>query len=472
MPTDPFAFNGINGATGKYLLPPLTAHDLSLLAQGEKLDPAHLQELLQKHEQLTQPHFGVLELELGDASRIDRSGWGVIFAAGADPAIREALAPLLDRRKAQATAENAKYYQEYSGPRAYRPGESKQQWLARNGAGPGPADPDKVPYYLLIVGDPDTIPFRFQNQLDVAYAVGRIHFDTAAEYAQYAKNVVDAETNPPALARRAVFFGTRNLADAATQLSADHLVKPLAAKLAGELTKWTFDTVLGDAATKSRLAQLVGGTDTPAFLFSASHGMGFPNGDARQLAHQGALLCQDWPGPLQWDQPIPHDFYFAGEDVSDSTALRGTLAFFFACYGAGTPKQDEFAHLATGVPTDIAPRGFLGQLPRTMLQRGTLAVIGHVERAWGCSFAWKRAGEQLGVFESAIIRLLQGQPVGRAVECFNERYAELSSDLTVALEDVKFGATPNDDELSGMWTANNDARSYIIIGDPAVKLPA
>jgi hypothetical protein len=462
--------NGINGATGQYLLPPLTAQDIARVAKGEKLDPAHLQELLQRYERATQPSFAVRQLGVGDATKLARSGWGVIFAHDADPAIIEALRPLLDWRKAQAGAEKERYYQEYTGPRGYRPGESKQQFLARHGAGPGPADPEKVPYYLLLVGDPEAIPFRFQYQLDVQYAVGRIHFDTADDYSRYAQNVIAAEQSAPAPSPRGVFFGVRNAGDQATQLSADHLVKPLAEKIAGAMPKWSIDTVLADDATKSRLGRHVGGADTPRFIFSASHGMGFPNGDTRQLAHQGALLCQDWPGPMQWNAEIPHDFYFAGDDIGTTGSLAGTIAFFFACYGAGTPRLDDFAHLATGTPIDISPRGFIAQLPQRLLARGTLAVIGHVERAWGCSFVWKRAGEQLAVFESALRRLLAGDPVGYALEFFNERYAELSSDLTSELEEIKYGKASDDWEISGMWTANNDARSYIIVGDPAARL--
>lgn len=470
MNQDLLVFNGIDATTGAYLQSPMSVSDASLLARGESLDSAHVADLKARRERESQGHYGTIEGV--DPKDLSQTGWGVIFPTNHDPAIREALAPLLDLRRAQASAKNERYYREYIGPDAYRPDESKTAFLRRQGAGPGPADPGKVPYYLLLAGDPQAISYRFQYQIDVQYAVGRIAFDTAEEYAQYARSVVEAETGGRAVARRAAFFGVANPGDAATNMSAEDLVAPLAQFAAADQPGWKIDTIRPEEAVKTRLASLLGGAGALALLFTASHGMGYPNGHERQRAAQGALLCQDWPGP-SWKQALSPDFYFTGDDVSADARLLGLIAMHFACYGAGTPQFDDYTPMGATERKTIAPRGFVARLPQRLLAHprgGALAVIGHVERAWSYSFRWTGAGRQLQTFQSTLKRLMEGHPVGSALEYFNGRYAELSSDLSSELEEIRYGKIPNDYEVAGMWTANNDARSYSVIGDPAVRL--
>ena len=464
--------NGVNGASGDYLLPPLQPATVAALAQGETLEAAERRALAARYNQAAGTFFGVVEGV--NPARLADAGWGVIFAHGADPDVREALEPLLRHRRQQATVRDERYYREYAGPDAYRPGESLGDFLVRHKVTPGqPANPERMPYYLLLVGDPEAIPYRFQYLLDVVYAVGRIHFDTPEEYARYASNVVAAETGPPPT-RQAVFFGVENPDDLATRLSADYLIAPLAASAAAAAPDWSVRPVGGGTATKARLATLLGGGETPAFLFSASHGLGFPDGHPQQLTHQGALLCQDWPGPAAWSASIPPDFYFAADDVSADARLSGLIAFFFACYGAGTPRMDDFTTQSLGTPAAIAPHAFVSRLPQRLLAHpsGALAVIGHVERAWTYSFAWPGIGQQVDAYDSTVKLLLKGAPIGFAVEYLNNRYAALSTQLESEKEDIAYGKPRDDVAISSLWTARNDARNSVIIGDPAVRLGA
>jgi len=118
--TEDLYFNGINGATGDYLVPPMKPGDISKIARGERLDEKHFNELKWRHEQATGAFFGAKEGV--DAKRLEEACWGVIFAHNANPGVREALAELLEHRKKQASQRNEQYYQEYVGLRAYRPG--------------------------------------------------------------------------------------------------------------------------------------------------------------------------------------------------------------------------------------------------------------------------------------------------------------------------------------------------------------
>jgi hypothetical protein len=481
MIDETLVFNGIDGRTGGYLLPSIDVTQLARIALGHALPATERDEVdLRLAVDIDYP------LKEGeDPDDLSQAGWAVVFpfvrkgseAATHQAAIREALGPLLALRRAQATRRDDRRYRECVGPDAYRPGETKQQFLTRMGAGSGPVDPAKFPYYVLLVASPEEIPYRMQYQLDVQYAVGRIHFDTIEEYARYAANVVEAEARPGPSTRTVALWGVENAGDRATRASARHLVAPLADYLErGQDDRWQVTRFLGEHATKARLTSLLG-SDAPSLLVTASHGIGFPAGDPRQRSDQGALVCQDWAGPHSGS--LTADHYFTGDDIAADADLGGLVGFHFACFGAGTPRYDDFSRKGDSPLVDIAPHAFVARLPQRMLgrARGALACIGHVDRAWASSFLQtdpRHAGAvtaQLAVFESTLQRLIDGRCVGHAMDHFDLRYAELASDLATRIEDAtKYDVAVDDHELAQLWIYANDARDYAVIGDPAVRI--
>ncbi len=511
-------FNGINAVTGDYGQPPLSSQKLARLIRGAP-SPDDYREFVESQKRLAtlsriddrltrvneaqlsdQAAADAVRLEelrfkarsgapwpvkpgAGDLARVADVGWGVIFpaqmSATLQDALIDALQPLLEHRQSQA----GDLFRIYTGGAAYRFGERKDQYFARLGVSPGLVDPQEMPFYLMLVGTPDQIPYSFQYQLDVMRGVGRLDFGEDIEaYHAYALQVVAAETGAITLPRRATFFAPVNPGDRATELSGNYLVKPLydnlcisAPEYEVALThEWELvPPFLGEGqATHAHLGRLLGGdpSQQSALLFTASHGIEFPPDHPDQLRHQGALLCQDWGGPRA---ELRRDHYFAGEDVEDGADLNGMIAFFFACYGAGTPELDQFAAQAFKVREKIAPRNFTAALPQRLLKQGALAVLGHVERAWGYSFISPRGSIENQTFITAMRILMNGCPIGMATDSsFDMKYAELSSDLSADLDELKWDPDyMSVYELAHRWTANNDARSYVVIGDPAARLP-
>src|SRR5262249_49681791 len=159
----------------------------------------------------------------------------------------------------------------------------------------------------------------------------------------YVSGVLAAENGDvPPRPRRVAFFAPRHNFDAATQLSADRLVKPLVeGKLAGRV-HCQFESIWGKDARREGLAEIFARTEanTPALLFTASHGVGFPIGHPDQRLQQGALLCQDWAGPNAG--AIERAHYLAAADVPDTANVASSALFMFACFSGGTPERDRF----------------------------------------------------------------------------------------------------------------------------------
>lgn len=458
---------GIDGARGGPLYDPPRLDDLlgSDAARGAgAADPRN--EL--GFGRRTGPHLGG-ESE-SDPRDLASRGWAAIFPPNAHPEVRKALAPLFEHRRGEAAREDERRFRIFEGENGYRPGDSRLDFLARHGVGPGTENPDLVPQNLLLVGGPAEIPWSFQFDLGLGYSVGRLGFDTPAEYANYAARVVATEVGRrPTPKKKAVFFAPRHPGDRASDLFCDYLVEPLAEMLQSHAPDWAVERIVGEEAHRELLFRQFKGDRQTSLLFAACHGVGYPSGDPRQRDFQGSLLCADSPGPEAWREPVPDAHVFSADAIAED-AHPPDVCFLFACHGAGTPLAGSYPEPGHERPR-LAPEAFAARLPQRLLglRHGSLAVIGHVERSYCYSFVWPGAGGQIGPFKSALRQIVDGVPIGAACQSFPERYAELAMSLAEELERIDYGAPP-DAELKRLWTARTDARGYVILGDPAVRL--
>lgn len=443
------------------LLPALTAKDLEFIGS----DPNAVQT---RGMVANQDFLAVSDV---DPNELTQCGWGLLLPKDIDPAIRAALEPLIEHRRKQVGEPTL--FRIFDGLSGYQPGDTVRSWLDRFNVTLAIVDPSLgVPLYLTIVGTPSQIPFEFQYLLDAYWCVGRLDFETPAEYRAYAEGVVAYETGAIVPHGKSVaIFNTRNLGDRATGLLHNQVALPFAtgAKALGARQGYQMNALLGDDATKDNLTKLLQGKlqgGTPALLFSGSHGAGFSAADPKQAAKQGAIVCQDWEGG-----PIQPEHYFDAAAVPEDAKLSGLIHFFFACYGGGCPAFDTYSRLPDGSPKPLMDAPRVARLPQRMLAGGGLAVLAHIDRAWTYSFQAGRSAPQTQEFRDVMTRVLRGDRIGQCTDQFNLRWAVLSAELTdTQRQRQMLPGQVSDAVLANRWVARDDARNYLILGDPAVRL--
>jgi hypothetical protein len=95
-------------------------------------------------------------------------------------------------------------------------------------------------------------------------------------------------------------------------------------------------------------------------------------------------------------------------------------------------------------------------------------VLGHIDRAW--SYSYEDDGQPIDQsFRDVLSKLMEGYRFGSATDQFNLRWAALSVPLTSTLQKMQTRRGLEKQALQ-QWVARDDARNYILHGDPAIKL--
>lgn len=426
-------------------------------------------------------HLGT-DYSVDDPNDLTQAGWGVIFASDADPAIKAQLQPLLDLRQKQV--QDAKLFAVYEGAAngGVLPGQVAASWAQQRGVSLTAAvDPYQggVPYYLLIVGSPDRIPFEFQALLKMQWAVGRLAFDDVEDYGRYAQAVVQYESPAyqPVQRKNAAVWVTRNYGDLATAMLSGAICQDFLdpANTLGSRRQFNLDAFPNEKATKAQLIEILRGNlpgGAPAVFFTGSHGCDYSGSDpAIQRRYQGSLATQEWmPGT-----PGNTTNQFSADDVPSDAKLQGTMGFLFACYSGGCPTDNNYYFNADGSKIPVAPAPMIARLPQVLLSRGALAIIGHVDLAFPYAFQDVSGTPQVQALRTPLEMLMRGKRAGLAADSLSILWSSLSAQLGVAL-----GANPaasaaaatssSPSPLAQLTIARDDARNYIVLGDPATRL--
>jgi hypothetical protein len=406
------------------------------------------------------------------------AGW-TFLVNGKDPHrndIIDAVRPLAEHREMKKSDDPILFNGE--------PMDKWYDWLEASYNKEPQAEP---PHYVLILGGPDQVPFDFQAFLGISSSVGRLDFNSIDDLKAYVNKVIRLEKNNCDIVKPdTIFFATDAGWPDPTYYSRLYMAEPLVTHV-NDTFGFETQKIIGDDATKKNLLNGLRNSKS-AFIYTASHGLvATPNeGLDMQKRINGATCCQKTA-----DEKNEDNWLFTADDVSQDyniPFLEGSVFFQFACFGYGTPKESVYNRWLGKEPHLNAQEDFVAALPKKLLAhpKGPIGFIGHVDLAWIHGFDDPKnpdipglLGEKWHVrirpFLKADETLLdKRQPEGRAMLEMSKRLALLSdlfATLSSSLMNNEIARTPEfRSRMSWDFIARNDAKNYMIFGDPAARL--
>lgn len=422
--------------------------------------------------------------EGGDPDDLEQQRWGVIAPVGAaGDRLLSRLAPLLAARQAEQGGHPIQIWRVPAQLDEVAAARWRKQHFETGRALAG-----ETPRYVLIAGDLDEVSLPLQQVLAVDAFVGRLCFADPQGYEAYVDKLLRRERPRSA---RALFYTVHDGTEA-TALGHRSLIAPGAelAEGARGLGQLTASSVLcaGDelGPSPSELLRLARSAE-PTVLLSLSHGEGPPRGGWRgddRRRRQGAMS-------------FGREGRLGGAELAGRRFLPQGLWLMVACYGAGTPETSAYAPWLAelsalgelrGAAESVLgglPRGgerpFVAALPQAVLAspEGPLGFIGHMDLAWSYSFADLDSGA-LAVprparFVSALRSALRGDRLGIACRELLRALGQTQTELAALYMQAALTGISSDHAALArrghLWMLRQDLMGYVLLGDPAARLP-
>lgn len=430
---------------------------------------------------------GYLGDDGADPNDLERQRWAVIVPEGAEGTrLLSLIEPLV---KARAAAQGGKEVKIYTTP-AKMDSVQAMAWK-KQCFDTGKDTTQDLPRYQLILGDLDKVPLAVQQVQSIDNYVGRLAFTDDQGYQAYVDKLLRWEKQPSVTPQVRSLLFTVHDQTMATEAGYRSLITPglAVARKRKESNEFNAREIveLGNPAVPNpdELLREVQKLD-PALLFTLSHGLGAPHGGWQSVEEQRKL---------QGAMSFGRAGVISADQVGQQPFLPGGIWFMLACYGAGTPETSAYqkwlVDLARvgqfgGQPESVlaglpkpGDRPFIAALPQAVLRnaQGPLAFMGHVDLAWTYSFIERDSGKadpKPGRFMDILRYLLAGARVGVAFRSLARYAGQVDTDLSL-LYGSDDGGRPEDPEVtakrSHLWMLRQDLAGYILLGDPAARLP-